>query len=162
MTEVYVVGTDMIKFGRFPDRTVPELGAQAALMALDDCGLTIHDMQALYCGNLGEAGRWSASACCARSARPAFRWSTPPTPAPPARPPSAKAGWRSRPASTTWCWRRRRADGQGPPGRRGRRQRHPDRGPARLRHHAVACSPMSAWSTRANTARPSSSSPRCR
>jgi acetyl-CoA acetyltransferase len=25
-------------------------------MALDDAGLTIHDMQALYCGNLGEAG----------------------------------------------------------------------------------------------------------
>src|SRR5579862_8644942 len=56
MTEVYVVGTDMIKFGRFPDRTVPQLGAQAALMALDDAGLTIGDMQALYCGNLGEAG----------------------------------------------------------------------------------------------------------
>ncbi|MEJ2132592.1 MAG: thiolase family protein, partial [Gammaproteobacteria bacterium] len=45
----------MIKFGRFPDRTVPELGAQAALMALDDAGLTIQDMQALYCGNLGQA-----------------------------------------------------------------------------------------------------------
>ncbi|MHB8528078.1 MAG: thiolase family protein [Caulobacteraceae bacterium] len=56
MTEVYVVGTDMIKFGRFPERTVPQLGAQAALMALDDAGLTIHDVQALYCGNLGEAG----------------------------------------------------------------------------------------------------------
>ena len=55
MTEVYVVGTDMIKFGRFPDRTVPDLGAQAALMALDDAGLTIDDMQALYCGNLGQA-----------------------------------------------------------------------------------------------------------
>jgi acetyl-CoA acetyltransferase len=56
MTEVYVVGTDMIKFGRFPDRSVPQLGAEAALMALDDAGLTIHDMQALYCGNLGETG----------------------------------------------------------------------------------------------------------
>jgi acetyl-CoA acyltransferase len=55
MTEVYVVGTDMIKFGRFPDRSVPDLGAQAALMALDDAGLTIQDMQALYCGNLGQA-----------------------------------------------------------------------------------------------------------
>jgi acetyl-CoA acetyltransferase len=55
MTEVYVVGTDMIKFGRFPDRTVPQIGAEAALMALDDAGLTIHDMQALYCGNLYEA-----------------------------------------------------------------------------------------------------------
>jgi len=56
MTEVYVVGTDMIRFGRFPERTVPQLGAEAALMALDDAGLTIKDMQALYCGNLGEAG----------------------------------------------------------------------------------------------------------
>ena len=56
MTEVYVVGVDMIKFGRFPDRTVPSMGAEAALMALDDAGVTIHDMQALYCGNLGQAG----------------------------------------------------------------------------------------------------------
>ena len=55
MTDAYVVGVDMIKFGRFPDRTVPEIGAEAALLALDDCGLTIHDMQALYCGNLGQA-----------------------------------------------------------------------------------------------------------
>ncbi|HEX3919197.1 MAG TPA: thiolase family protein [Caulobacteraceae bacterium] len=56
MSEVYVVGVDMIKFGRFPDRTVPNIGAEAALLALDDAGLTIHDMQALYCGNLGQAG----------------------------------------------------------------------------------------------------------
>ena len=55
MTDAYIVGVDMIKFGRFPDKTVPQIGAQAALMALDDCGLTIQDMQALYCGNLGQA-----------------------------------------------------------------------------------------------------------
>ncbi len=55
MTDAYVVGVDMIKFGRFPDRTVPEIGSEAALMALDDCGLTIQDMEALYCGNLGQA-----------------------------------------------------------------------------------------------------------
>jgi acetyl-CoA acyltransferase len=55
MTDAYVVGVDMIKFGRFPDRTVPEIGAQSVLLALDDCGLTIHDMEALYCGNLGQA-----------------------------------------------------------------------------------------------------------
>src|ERR1700744_5390694 len=53
--DVYVVGTDMIKFGRFPERSVAEMGGQAAQMALDDCGLTIADMQALYCGNLFEA-----------------------------------------------------------------------------------------------------------
>ncbi len=55
MSDVYVVGVDMIKFGRFPDRTVPQIGAESALLALDDAGLTIQDMQALYCGNLGQA-----------------------------------------------------------------------------------------------------------
>jgi len=55
MNDVYVVGVDMIKFGRFPDKTVPQIGAESALLALDDAGLTIQDMQALYCGNLGQA-----------------------------------------------------------------------------------------------------------
>ncbi len=55
MSDVYVIGVDMIKFGRFPDRTVPQLGAQAAWMALDDAGLEMKDMEALYCGNLGES-----------------------------------------------------------------------------------------------------------
>ncbi len=55
MTDAYIVGVDMIKFGRFPDKTVPQIGAEAALMALDDCGLQIQDMEALYCGNLGQA-----------------------------------------------------------------------------------------------------------
>ena len=55
MSDVYVLGVDMIKFGRFPERTVPNIGAEAALMALDDAGLTIKDMQAMYCGNLSQA-----------------------------------------------------------------------------------------------------------
>jgi acetyl-CoA acyltransferase len=55
MSDVYIVGTDMIRFGRFPEKTVPQLGAEAALMALDDAGLGIQDMQALYCGNLLQA-----------------------------------------------------------------------------------------------------------
>ena len=55
MSDVYVMGVDMIKFGRFPDRSVPNIGAEATLMALDDAGLGIQDMQALYCGNLGQA-----------------------------------------------------------------------------------------------------------
>ena len=55
MSDVYILGVDMIKFGRFPDRSVPNIGAEAALMALDDAGLTIEDMEALYCGNLGQA-----------------------------------------------------------------------------------------------------------
>jgi acetyl-CoA acetyltransferase len=55
MSDVYVLGIDMMKFGRFPEKTVPQLGGQAALMALDDAGLAIQQIQALYCGNLGEA-----------------------------------------------------------------------------------------------------------
>jgi acetyl-CoA acyltransferase len=55
VTDVFVLGVDMIKFGRFPEQTVPELGAKAALMALDDAGLKIQDMEALYCGNLYQA-----------------------------------------------------------------------------------------------------------
>ncbi len=53
--DVYILGTDMIKFGRFPDRSVPSLGAEAALLALDDANLTIQDMEAVCCGNLGQA-----------------------------------------------------------------------------------------------------------
>jgi acetyl-CoA acetyltransferase len=56
MSDVFVVGIDMTKFqkaGTGP--AVDVLGAQAALMALDDCGLKIQDMEALYCGNLGQA-----------------------------------------------------------------------------------------------------------
>ena len=55
MSDVYVVGIDMMKFGRFPNMTVPQLGGQAALMALDDAGLTIQDIEAVYCANLGQA-----------------------------------------------------------------------------------------------------------
>jgi len=55
MSDVFVVGVDMIRFGRFPERTVPGLAAEAALLALDDAGLSMADVQALYCGNLGEA-----------------------------------------------------------------------------------------------------------
>lgn len=55
MTEVYILGIDMLKFGRFPEHSVQQLGAQAALLAMDDAGLTIQAMQALYCANVGQA-----------------------------------------------------------------------------------------------------------
>jgi acetyl-CoA acetyltransferase len=54
MGDVYVIGADMIRFGRFDDATPPQLSAKAALMALDDAGLAITDMQAVYSGNCGE------------------------------------------------------------------------------------------------------------
>ena len=55
MSDAYVLGVDMIKFGRFPERSVHDIGAEAALLALDDAKLRIQDIQALYCGNLGQA-----------------------------------------------------------------------------------------------------------
>lgn len=55
MSDVYIIGIDMIKFGRFPETSVPKLGATAAHMALDDAGVSIQDCQALYSGNLGQA-----------------------------------------------------------------------------------------------------------
>jgi acetyl-CoA acyltransferase len=55
MSDVCIVGVDMIKFGRFPEKSVPEIGAEAALLALDDAGLKIQQMEALYCGNLYQA-----------------------------------------------------------------------------------------------------------
>ncbi len=53
--DVYVVGIDMIKFGRFPDTSLPKLAAQAVFGALDDAGVSIKDIQGLWCGNLMQA-----------------------------------------------------------------------------------------------------------
>jgi acetyl-CoA acyltransferase len=45
----------MIKFGRYPDKDVPQLGADSALLALKDAGMTIKNVEMLACGNLFQA-----------------------------------------------------------------------------------------------------------
>ena len=50
--DVYITGIDMIKFGKFPDRSIASLGAESTLGAMDDAGVTINDIEALYSGNL--------------------------------------------------------------------------------------------------------------
>jgi acetyl-CoA acyltransferase len=55
MRDVYVVGVGMIKFGRYPEKDVSELAAQAALLALADAGMAIKDIQLLASGNLLQA-----------------------------------------------------------------------------------------------------------
>ena len=55
MRDVYVLGIGMIKFGRFKDKDVHELAAEAALLALKDAGMTIKDIQLLASGNLLQA-----------------------------------------------------------------------------------------------------------
>jgi acetyl-CoA acetyltransferase len=52
MREVAVIGVSMIKFGRYPDRDVSQLGAQAGFEALKDAGVQMKDIQSLYSGNL--------------------------------------------------------------------------------------------------------------
>jgi len=55
MRNVYVLGTGMVKFGRYPDRDVPDLGGEAALMALKDAGIGMKDVEFMACGNLFQA-----------------------------------------------------------------------------------------------------------
>ena len=53
---VWILGASMTKFGRYPGKDLVDLGAEAARDALADAGATIHDMQVMGVGNLGEAG----------------------------------------------------------------------------------------------------------
>ena len=55
MRDVYVLGVGMIKFGRYPDKDVSQLGGQAAVQALKDAGLSIKDVEMFVCGNLFQA-----------------------------------------------------------------------------------------------------------
>src|SRR6202163_2204099 len=55
MQNVYVLGTGMIKFGRYPTKTVPELGGEAAILALKDASVSIKDVEMFACGNLYQA-----------------------------------------------------------------------------------------------------------
>ncbi len=52
---VWILGASMTKFGRYPDKDVIDIGAEAALDALDDGGVTIQDMDVLGAGCLAEA-----------------------------------------------------------------------------------------------------------
>ena len=52
MREVAVIGVSMIKFGRYPDREVSQLAAQAGFEALKDAGVQMKDIESLYSGNL--------------------------------------------------------------------------------------------------------------
>jgi acetyl-CoA acetyltransferase len=52
MREVAIIGVSMIKFGRYPDRNVAQLAAQAGIQALKDGGVEMKAIEALYSGNL--------------------------------------------------------------------------------------------------------------
>lgn len=60
MRDVYVLGVGMIKFGRYPDKDVAQMGAEAAVAALEDAGTSIGDIELLVCGNLFQASAMNA------------------------------------------------------------------------------------------------------
>src|SRR5438034_159543 len=53
--DVWILGASMTKFGRYPDKDLIDLGAEASLAALDDAGVTMADMDVMGAGNLMEA-----------------------------------------------------------------------------------------------------------
>ena len=48
---VWVLGASMTKIGRYPEKDLADLAAEASLAALADGGVTIHDMQILSAGS---------------------------------------------------------------------------------------------------------------
>jgi acetyl-CoA acyltransferase len=54
--DIWILGINMTKFGKHPDKDVVDLASEAALAALADGGVTIKDMGVLAAGNLLGAG----------------------------------------------------------------------------------------------------------
>jgi acetyl-CoA acyltransferase len=50
--DVWILGANMTKFGKHPDKDVIDLGAEAAMAALADGGVTMKDVDVLAYGNL--------------------------------------------------------------------------------------------------------------
>jgi len=53
--DIWILGISMTRFGEHPDSDVIDLAAEAALAAMGDAGVTIHDVGALAAGNLMRA-----------------------------------------------------------------------------------------------------------
>ena len=52
---VWVLGTHMTKFGRYPNQDAVDLASTSAIAALEDGGVTIHDMDVFAAGTLFQA-----------------------------------------------------------------------------------------------------------
>jgi len=51
---VWIIGTDMVKIGRYPERDVVDLASEAGLGALRDAELEMRDVGVLAVGNMGQ------------------------------------------------------------------------------------------------------------
>jgi acetyl-CoA acetyltransferase len=52
MRDVAIVGANMIKFGRYPDKDVVQLASEATIGALKNAGVSIKDIEVVVSGNL--------------------------------------------------------------------------------------------------------------
>lgn len=50
--DVYIVGVGMVKYGRYPEKTVIDLATEAVVTALKDANMTMKDIQSVASGNL--------------------------------------------------------------------------------------------------------------
>jgi len=51
MKGVYIIGAGMIRFGKYPDKTVRTMAEEATLLALQDAGLVKEDLQSVFFSN---------------------------------------------------------------------------------------------------------------
>lgn len=58
--DIWVIGTSMTKFGRYPDQDAFDLGARAALDAFEDSETRIQDMEVLAVGSVNQARGYPA------------------------------------------------------------------------------------------------------
>jgi acetyl-CoA acetyltransferase len=58
--DIWIVGVSMTRFGRYPEKTAFDLGAEAALSALDDAGVAMSDMDIFAAGAVNQARQYPA------------------------------------------------------------------------------------------------------
>ena len=51
MDDVYIIGVGMIRFNKYPDKTVRGMAHEAIDLVLQDAGITKDDLQAAYVSN---------------------------------------------------------------------------------------------------------------
>lgn len=52
LRSVSIIGTGMIRFGKYPDKTVGQIAAPAVLEALAEAGTSREEIEAIYCGSM--------------------------------------------------------------------------------------------------------------
>lgn len=52
MREVNIIGVGLVRFGKYPEKTIGDLGAEACWNAIKDAGIKIKEIETAYCGHV--------------------------------------------------------------------------------------------------------------